>query len=138
MAAVWICCHHHYALGENFKSEMDLYAIHLWRDYVYLGIPLAVVGAAALFRARRSWFALAMTGWLVTGPIFIFLGNLPPNTHAVAILEAAYLMPDVFFLLFVAAGLASWGFFCATLEMDCGRNAARCLSAGMQKRFLST
>ena len=49
------------------------------------------------------WF-WSMTGWLITGPVFIFLGNLPPNPHAVAILEAAYLMPDLFFLLLVAAG----------------------------------
>ena len=47
-----------------------------------------------------------------TGPLFIFLGNLPPNPHAVAIMEAAYLTPDLFFLLALAAGISHlqrWG-----------------------------
>ena len=97
-----------YATGENFASEMALYLAHLWRDFAYLGIPLALGGVWRLWRERRPWAMVLLVGWLITGPLFIFLGNLPPNTHAVAILQAAYLVPDVFFLAVVAAGLGAF------------------------------
>ena len=96
-----------YATGENFNSEMMLYLFHLWRDYLFIGIPLAFLGIVKGVRRQSAWCALAITGWIITGPLFIFLGNLPPNAHAVAIIQAAYLMPDLFFLLLVAGGIAA-------------------------------
>jgi len=92
-----------YSSGENFLSQFKLYLIHLWHDYAYAGVALALLGLFAL-RRRADWMALTFGGWMITGPLFIWMGNLPPNTHAVAIMEAAYLAPDVFFLLAVAAG----------------------------------
>jgi len=97
-----------YATGENFFSEMQLYVEHLWRDYSYIGLPLALAGVFFGRRRHPAWTLLLIAGWTITGPVFIFLGNLPPNTHAVAILEAAYLMPDVFFLALAAMGIAAF------------------------------
>ena len=94
-----------YATGENFVPEFRLYVIHLWRDYVYVAIPLALGGIFSGWRTQKAWIAMVLVGWMVTGPLFIFLGNLPINPHAVAILEAAYLVPDIFFLLLTASGI---------------------------------
>jgi hypothetical protein len=95
-----------YGVGENFGSEFGLYLRHLWQHFTPLGLPLALIGLAALWKESRRWFWVVLSGWALTGPLFIFLGNLPPNPHAVAIMEAAYLIPDLFFLISVAAGVA--------------------------------
>jgi hypothetical protein len=95
-----------YQKGENFWPQFVLYAKHLWRDFAYVGLPLALAGAVALYRQHKALAILCLVGWLVTGPGFIWLGNLPPNAHAVAIVEAAYLTPDLFVLVAIAAGLA--------------------------------
>jgi tetratricopeptide (TPR) repeat protein len=96
-----------YAMGENFLSEFTLYLAHLGRDFAWVGVPLALLGLSSLWFSQRRWFYTVLLGFVVTGPVFIFLGNLPANPHALAIMEAAYLMPDVFFLFAVAAGIAA-------------------------------
>lgn len=96
-----------YRPGENFWPQFALYLQHLWRDFTPIGVGLALIGAAALWRRRFSWALLALSGWTLSGPLFIYLGNLPINSHAVAILEAAYLAPDVFVVLFIGVGLAA-------------------------------
>ncbi|MFA5975650.1 MAG: tetratricopeptide repeat protein [Elusimicrobiota bacterium] len=94
-----------YPMGENFLPELRLYTVHLWRDFAYAGLPLALYGSFRAWRRDRWICGALLTGFIVTGPLFIFLGNLPINPHAVAIMESGYLMPDIFFLGFVAFGL---------------------------------
>jgi hypothetical protein len=96
-----------YALGENFASEFVLYVKHCLRDFTWLIIPLAGGGLWRLWRTDRRWFWAVLMGWSITGPLFIFLGNLPPNTHAVAIMEAAYLVPDLFLVIAIGFGLSA-------------------------------
>jgi len=103
-----------YRAGENFISELSLYGRHLIVDFAGVGVLLAIAGFVYLWKEKRFAFYATALGFAVTGPLFIYLGNLPPNPHAVAIMESGYLMPDVFFLIAVAAGVAlllrkSWG-----------------------------
>lgn len=93
-----------FAAGENFFVQMRYYAAHILRDFTPAGAAAAVVGAAYLFRRRRGLFWFAAAGFGVTGVMFMYLANMPPNTHALAILEAHFLLPDLFFCLFAAAG----------------------------------
>jgi tetratricopeptide (TPR) repeat protein len=95
-----------YTAGENFWPELKLYFRHWGTDFSLLSPLLALAGLVNLWKRQPLWFWAILTGWLCTGPLFIWLGNLPTNPHAVAIMEAAYLVPDIFFLLAVAAGLA--------------------------------
>ena len=96
-----------YSPGENFVSELTLYGRHLWKDFMGVGPFLGVLGCLTLYKAKRRLLAFALTGLFISGVLFIFLGNLPPNPHAVAIVEAGYLNPDIFFLILIAAGLFS-------------------------------
>jgi tetratricopeptide (TPR) repeat protein len=96
-----------YGAGENFASELRLYLKHLGRDFTLASFPCALIGMANLWRERRAWFWAVAIGWLAAGPLFIYLGNLPPNPHAVAIMEASYLSPDLFYLLAIGAGIAA-------------------------------
>lgn len=95
-----------YQRGENFLSQWKLYMKHVVRDFTGLSVPLIMLGVVHLWRSKKLWFGATLLGWLLTGPLFIYLGNLPINPHAVAIMEAAYLMPDLFLLGSIAAGLA--------------------------------
>jgi tetratricopeptide (TPR) repeat protein len=105
-----------YSAGENFWPEFSLYLRHVSRDFSLLSWPLAAGGLAVTWKKNRMWFAAILSGWLFTGPVFVYLGNLPVNPHAVAIMEAAYLVPDLFLLLSVGFGLSALrrylGVFC--------------------------
>ncbi len=95
-----------YERGENFAAQMQLYGRHLLGDFSGIGPVLALLGLFELWQTRRPWFSAVLVGFGITGPLFIFLGNLPPNPHAVAIMESGYLMPDLFMLVALAAGLS--------------------------------
>lgn len=94
-----------YRTGENFFSELILYGRHLCMDFLWIGPLLGGLGVFALYRTDRRLCLSFITGIVFSGILFIFLGNLPPNPHAVAIVEAGYLNPDIFYLILIAAGL---------------------------------
>ncbi len=93
-----------YHAGENFGAQGLLYLKHVARDFTWISVPLILLGVRALWR-EKIWLGSTLLGWVFTGPLFIYLGNLPTNPHAVAIMEAAYLMPDIFLVLIMAAGI---------------------------------
>lgn len=95
-----------YASGENFGPGISFYFNHLWQGFGYIGIPLAVAGLYAWWQKRRDWCVATFISWVVCGPLFIYLGNMPPNTHALAILEAHFLLPNLIVALWMGAGLA--------------------------------
>ncbi|MDI6756521.1 MAG: DUF2723 domain-containing protein [Endomicrobiia bacterium] len=90
--------------GENFYVQIKYYALHLFRDFTPAVAVAAVVGAVQLYRRKIELFLFAAAGFVVSGVIFIYLANMPPNTHALAILEAHFLLPDIFFCIFAASG----------------------------------
>lgn len=94
-----------YAPGENFPAAMRFYFSHLLTGFAYAGLPLAAAGILSLWRKNRNVAIATLAAWLVSGPVFIYLGNMPPNTHALAILEAHFLLPNLFVALWMAAGL---------------------------------
>ncbi len=96
-----------YGMGENFIDELILYGRHLWVDFAYAGAPLALYGLFKLWTRDRRYAIAVLIGFMTTGPLFIFLGNLPQNPHAVAIMQAAYLVPDFFFVICCAAGFSA-------------------------------
>jgi hypothetical protein len=94
-----------YQAGENFKSQMALFLKDSAGALSVAGAPLAVLGLAGLWRRHDGRFGLLAWLWLVFGVLFIFLGNLPPNPHAMAVLEAHFLVPQLAMALAVGAGL---------------------------------
>ncbi|MHB9154555.1 MAG: protein O-mannosyl-transferase family [Endomicrobiales bacterium] len=93
-----------YAAGENFPATLLFYFKHLWSGFAYAGLPLGLVGLYSLWKRKRDLAIAAFTAWVFSGPVFIYLSNMPPNTHALAILEAHFLVPNLFFALFIAEG----------------------------------
>ncbi|MFH1379040.1 MAG: DUF2723 domain-containing protein [bacterium] len=85
-----------YAAGALFLPEIWIYIKHLFWEFTPAGIPLMCAGGYYIYQRSRQLFMSLSLGFLCTGPIFIFLSNMPPNPHALAIMEPHYLLPDLF------------------------------------------
>lgn len=95
-----------YELGECFADNLRLWGVHLWDAFGPLGLLAAVAGMLAAFRDRRAAFlGEACAGWW-SGPVFLFLANMPPNPHAVAIVEPHRLLADVLLAAWAGEGVA--------------------------------
>jgi len=100
-----------YAAGALFLTDMGIYLAELSREFSVLGIPLMAAGAWALWRRARIPGCAIIAGWMVAGPLFIYMANMPPNPHALAILEAHFLLPNIAAFIIAGCGcmaLAEW------------------------------
>jgi tetratricopeptide (TPR) repeat protein len=96
-----------YATGELIGDNLRQWGAHLWDAFGPAGLAAALLGCAAGFRGdRRRWLGRAACWWW-SGPVFIFLANLPPNPHAMGIIEPHYLLSDVALLFWAADGVAA-------------------------------
>jgi len=94
-----------YAKGENFIPDMLFYFRHLFEGFAYIGPILGIIGLVFLWRNNRMFFITTLLWFICSGPLFIYLGNMPPNTHALAVLEAHFLLPNVIFFIWIVIGL---------------------------------
>lgn len=92
-----------YAKGELFLPGLKYYAVHLWENF---SLGLAVAAAGAWYEWRVSRLRLAAIGALFffSGIVFIYMANMPPNPHALAVVEPYYLLPDLAVAFWAAAG----------------------------------
>lgn len=94
-----------YKKGENFPINIFLYLKHLWTNFGLISL-LAGLGIGWTFVRRWSFGVLLTVSFLITGPVFLFLANMPPNPHSLAIIEASYLAPDLFVAVLAGYGLS--------------------------------
>lgn len=99
----------HYATGELFLDNLRLWGRHLWDAFGPAGLAAALLGAAATARESRARFVGVFAAWWWSGPVFLFLANMPPNPHAAAIVEPHYLLSDVILVFWAAEGAAALG-----------------------------
>ncbi|MDD5655710.1 MAG: DUF2723 domain-containing protein [Elusimicrobia bacterium] len=91
-----------YAKGELFADNLAFYARHLWDNFSAAGLALALAGCVLALRRRpRGWLGEAAAWWW-SGPVFLFMANLPPNPHAAAIVEPHYLLSDLILAFWAA------------------------------------
>lgn len=84
-----------YAAGANFDENLHYYGLHIFKNFGIAGILL-------IFFGMRSWGL-----WLAfffSGPLFLFLANMPPNPHALAIVEPHTLLPDLILVFWMTYG----------------------------------
>lgn len=93
-----------YAPGELFLPGLKYYALHL-RENFSLGLAFAAAGVLAEWRSSPRRLLAVAALFVCSGPVFIFLANMPPNPHALAIVEPYYLLPDLAAAFWAAAGL---------------------------------
>lgn len=94
-----------YAPGQLFWPNLKVYALHLWKNFSAALVFAAAGVYAEYVRAPRRLAAFAAL-FLFSGPVFLYMANMPPNPHALAIVEPYYLLPDLAVAFWAAAGLA--------------------------------
>ncbi|MBI4656367.1 MAG: DUF2723 domain-containing protein [Elusimicrobia bacterium] len=93
-----------YKTGELFMVNIWEYMIHVWKNFNFLAV-FALAGFYFEFKNSRQRFVVFLFLFLITGPLFLFLANMPPNPHALAIVEPNYLIPDIALCVWSAAGI---------------------------------
>ncbi|MCX5785813.1 MAG: DUF2723 domain-containing protein [Elusimicrobia bacterium] len=93
-----------YAAGALFFPNLKYYALHLIGNF-NLALFAACAGLYSEFRFSKRRFTAMAALFLLAGPVFLFMGNMPPNPHALAVVEPYYLLPDLAVLFWTAAGL---------------------------------
>lgn len=95
-----------YARGELFWPDFRHWLNVCWATFGPLAL-LAPLGLFALWRQKRAWPGIIC--WLATVPMFCYLANLPPNPHAIKILEDHFIPGLLMAMLWAAAGLSRLG-----------------------------
>ena len=93
-----------YTAGELFFPNLKYYALHLGGNF-NLALFAACAGFYSEFRFFKRRFLAMAALFILAGPVFLFMGNMPPNPHALAVVEPYYLLPDLAVLFWTAAGL---------------------------------
>ncbi|OIO10492.1 MAG: hypothetical protein AUJ52_04070 [Elusimicrobia bacterium CG1_02_63_36] len=96
-----------YRMGELFLPNLKVYALHAWNSFGLLGLAAVLFGAGTAWKVDRRRAAGGLLLWGFSGPLFLFLANMPPNPHALAIVEPHYLLSDVVLVFFAAEGAAA-------------------------------
>ncbi|OGS11301.1 MAG: hypothetical protein A2386_04695 [Elusimicrobia bacterium RIFOXYB1_FULL_48_9] len=96
-----------YAKGTNFSAGIAFYLEHLLKGFGYIGIFLGLLGIYRSVKTKDVFMSGLLLAWAASGPLFVFLSNMPPNPHALAILEAHFLLPNMLFAPFIGAGILS-------------------------------
>ncbi|TBR23437.1 tetratricopeptide repeat protein, partial [bacterium] len=96
-----------YAPGENFAANMAVYGRHLAKDLGLWVLPLSLWGGVRWGTARPRLLAGSLLLYIAAGPLFLYLANMPPNPHALAIVEPHYMLSDLVLCLWAGAGLTA-------------------------------
>ena len=94
-----------YKKGENFFANMNYYAHQLLSSLGWGAVGLVLVGLWSRVKTKNKEALVVLSLFLIMGPFFLFLANMPPNPHSLAIVEASYLFPNLFLVFFLAWGL---------------------------------
>ncbi|MFH1726018.1 MAG: DUF2723 domain-containing protein [Elusimicrobiota bacterium] len=96
-----------YPSGAMLLPNLKVYAGHLWGYLGLAGLALAGTGLAVSYRSDRRDFVGTTLLYGASGPLFLYLANLPPNPHAMAIVEPHYLLSDLVLAVWAARGAAA-------------------------------
>jgi len=127
-----------YQRGENFVDGLALLGHHLVANAGPLVLAFALAGLALRRRSPASPWVTAAIGLALSGPVFIFMANLPVNPHAVAVTQAAFITPMIFIAILAALGVAALGpkargVALAALAVTVGVNAAHASAVAVRR-----
>jgi tetratricopeptide (TPR) repeat protein len=94
-----------YRKGENFFAGLAYYFNHIIQHFSIPGIVIIFLGIYFLYSIDKFFFIFNTLWFLTTGVVFIYLANMPPNPHAMAILEAHLILPTLPLFIFFYYGI---------------------------------
>lgn len=86
---------------ENFEDGLEFYFSHLLRNLGYIGIVFVILG----IRFNSYYGVSLFLSWFLSAIYFIYKANMPPNPHALAILEAHFLLPNIIVWIWFFLGI---------------------------------
>ncbi len=93
-----------YKEGENFFPGAKLYLNYLMKNITLFGVILGFYGLGLLYKKNKFFCISLFFSWLISSVWFIYKANLPPNPHAMSILEAHFLLANSLFYTFFIYG----------------------------------
>lgn len=96
-----------YKMGENLIVNMIEYLKHLLKNFNVL-LFFFFYGIYISFKSKKEIFYLFILIFFFAGPLFLFIANMPPNPHSMAIVEPYYVIPDISVLFFSIIGLSNF------------------------------
>lgn len=93
-----------YKKGENFIPNIVEYVKHLGINLNIL-LLFIIPGIYNLYRKKSKLLYFFLTIFVLTGPFFLYIANMPPNPHSLSIVEPYYLIPDIAILFIIFFGL---------------------------------
>ena len=97
----------HFTLVQVYGAQLAEYFRALFGELNPAGIALSAIGIVWLFRKRRDFAWFTIISFIITAPLFIAISKMPPNPHALAIMEAHYIIPNLFVIIWCGCGIAS-------------------------------
>lgn len=99
------------ALGEtparnvvNTQTQLVRFTRQLNHELPWPLVLLALGGLALALRRRETWAEAALGGFLLTGPIFFLLSNMPFTGQSVGVMGRFFILPA----MFLSIGLAGY------------------------------
>ncbi len=94
-----------YRPAENFLAGIKLYFKHIIENITIFGLIIVLLGSKNLVKQNFVFFVITLLCWLISCVWFIYKANMPPNPHAMAILEAHFLLPNLIIFLWLFYGI---------------------------------
>jgi tetratricopeptide (TPR) repeat protein len=85
--------------------QLERFALGMSAQVGWAGVAVGLVGIAASIRQRSSQAGVLSGAFLLIGPFFFVLGNLPFNGQSLGLLERFYIVPVMLWTLLMAAGI---------------------------------
>lgn len=94
-----------YTISDVFSSEMKVYLKRTYNLFTIAGIPFMLMGFLYLYGKKRHFLVSTFLIYFISGPVFIAIAKMPPNPHALAIMEPHYLISDLILVLWFGCGI---------------------------------
>ncbi|MBN1384749.1 MAG: DUF2723 domain-containing protein [Elusimicrobia bacterium] len=94
-----------YTVGDVIIPEMKVYIKRTVKLFTYMGLPFIILGIIHLYRKKKIFFAMTAVAYFLAGPFFIAIAKMPPNPHALAIMDPHYLISDMMLIIWFGSGI---------------------------------
>ncbi|OGS45520.1 MAG: hypothetical protein A2539_10160 [Elusimicrobia bacterium RIFOXYD2_FULL_34_15] len=94
-----------YTINDVLAPEMNVYFKRTFKLFSVLGIPIIILGFLNLYKKQKNILITTSIIYLIAGPLFITIAKMPPNPHALAIMDPHYLISDLMLAFWFVYGL---------------------------------
>jgi len=94
-----------YTISDVLSSEMKVYIKRTYKLFTVAGMTFMLLGFLYLYGKNRHFLVSTFLIYFISGPVFIAIAKMPPNPHALAIMEPHYLISDLILAFWFSCGI---------------------------------